>query len=181
MGAGTGGASAADSPPHLSQAASLPLSPPRRKGWYKRQGRGWVCSQRTPRDQDAPGSEVVGLEHGVAVDLRGGPGAVSGVQFPAAEGGVSSASWSKQPASRSCGVQTQPGNVPFPFWRGAGEGSQLCVILTSLGCEWVGRGAGGATASPPWTGLFTAGPSSCSPRVANHKPYNTSPPGSAGS
>lgn len=71
-----------------------------------------VCSQRTPRDQDAPGCEVVGPEGRVAVDLRGRPGAVSGVQFPAAKGGVSSVSWSKQPASKFCAVQTQPGNVP---------------------------------------------------------------------
>lgn len=84
-------------------------------------GRGLHAASRTPRDQDAPSSEVVSPECGMAVDLRGSPGTVSGVQFTAAKGSVSSAYWSKPPASKLYGVETQPGNVLFKFWSGMGK------------------------------------------------------------
>ena len=66
--------------------------------------RGPRAASRTPRDQDAPGSEGVHPERGMAVDLWGSPGAVSGIQFTAAKGSASSASRSKPTASKLCGV-----------------------------------------------------------------------------
>jgi len=42
-------------------------------------GRGLRAASRTPRDQDAPSSEVVSQERRMAVDLGGSPGAVSGI------------------------------------------------------------------------------------------------------
>lgn len=59
---------------------------------------------RPPGDQDAPCSEAASLEHGMAVDLWGSPGAVSGIQFTATKGSISSASRSKSSASKLCGV-----------------------------------------------------------------------------
>lgn len=88
------------------------------------------AASRTPRDQDAPSSEVVSPECPMAVDFRGSPGAMSGVQFAAAKGSVSSAYWSKPPASKLYGVETQPGNVPLKFRSGMGKSSQLYDILS---------------------------------------------------
>lgn len=76
-----------------------------RKGRYKRKNTK-VCVQpgRTPRDQDAANSEVVSLEHRMAVDLWGSSGSVPGVRLRAAKGSISSASRAKPSASKLYGA-----------------------------------------------------------------------------
>lgn len=104
-----GGAPAADSLLSLSQTGPGT----EQEGQYKRRT-AELCVQpgRTPRDQDVPCSEVVSLEHSMAVDLWGGSRPEPGVWFRAAKGSLSSASRSKPSASKLYGAQTQSGNAP---------------------------------------------------------------------
>lgn len=146
MGEFAGGASCRRQPAHLSQPAWA-LS---RKGRYKRRRQASAHSQRDARDGDAGSSEAVSLECQVAVALWGGPGAVFGVQFTAAEGSVSSASCSKPTANKLCGVKAQPGNVPFSSLVWDGEGFPVGVMMRA------GVGWGGAGGSPSLTVFITA-------------------------
>lgn len=121
-----GGAPAADSLLSLSQTGPGT----EQEGQYKRKSTD-LCVQpgRAPRDQDVPCSEVVSLEHSVAVDLWGGSRPVPGVWFRAAKSSLSSASRSKPSASKLCGAQTQSGNAPLNFGSEWGKCVQLGDIL----------------------------------------------------